>query len=159
MESDDVYGRQWHVILPVKWKNIRDKPGMQFITEVPFVPETRFTRLPATEVTDTDVQGNRWGGQWFLQIMTGIYFHLLSSDKTCPVVESDCEQEYISRPDLLAVTWSHRGVKKMNEVASSDIPFYRVNLRSFYSQLLLRADSQRGAAELTIARRKRGRVV
>ena len=63
MESDDVYGQQWHVILPVKWANIRDKPGMQFITEVPFAPETRFTRLPAPEVTDTYVQGNKWGGQ------------------------------------------------------------------------------------------------
>ena len=63
MESDDVYGRQWHVILPVKWAKVRDKPGMQFITEVPFVAETRFTRLPAPEVTDTDVKGNRWGGQ------------------------------------------------------------------------------------------------
>ena len=63
MESDDVYGQQWHVILPVKWANIRDKPGMQFVTEVPFVPETRFTRLPAPEVRDTDVKRNTWGGQ------------------------------------------------------------------------------------------------
>ena len=73
MESDDVYGREWHVILPVKWANIRDKPGIQFITEVPFVPETRFTRLPAPEVTETDVKGNRWGGQSLIQIITGIY--------------------------------------------------------------------------------------
>lgn len=63
MESDDVYGREWHVILPVKWANIRDKPRMQFITEVPFVPETRFTQLPAPEVNDTDIKGNTWGGQ------------------------------------------------------------------------------------------------
>ena len=73
MESDDVYGRQWHVILPVKWGNIRDKPGMQFIREVPFVPETRFTRLPASEVTDTDVKRNTWGGQSLIRIITGIY--------------------------------------------------------------------------------------
>ena len=61
------------MILPVKWANIRDKPGMKFITEVPFVPETRFTRLPAPEVTDTDVQGNRWGGQLLIRIITEIY--------------------------------------------------------------------------------------
>ena len=87
MESDDVYGRQWHVILPVKWANIRDKPGMQFITEVPFVPETRFTRLPAPEVTATDVQDNRWGGQSLIQIIND-----------CPVVQNCLRTTYLTRP-------------------------------------------------------------
>ncbi|KAL9962648.1 hypothetical protein ACROYT_G031769 [Oculina patagonica] len=62
MESQDVYGQQWHTILPAKWVNVREKPGLKLIQEVPLVPETRFTRLPAPEVTDIDIQGNKWGG-------------------------------------------------------------------------------------------------
>ncbi|KAJ7323798.1 hypothetical protein OS493_030588 [Desmophyllum pertusum] len=62
MESGDVYGLEWHVIMPVKWKSVRQKPGIKFVQEVPFVPENRFTRHPAPEVTDTDVKGIKWGG-------------------------------------------------------------------------------------------------
>ncbi|KAJ7318886.1 hypothetical protein OS493_037218 [Desmophyllum pertusum] len=62
MESGDVYGLEWHVIMPVKWKSVRQKPGIKFVQEVPFVPENRFTRHPALEVTDTDVKGIKWGG-------------------------------------------------------------------------------------------------
>ena len=62
MESRDVYGHEWHVIMPVKWEKVRAKPGIRFTQEVPFIPETRFTRLPAPYVTDTDISGNKWGG-------------------------------------------------------------------------------------------------
>ena len=57
-----MYGGKWRAISPEKWVNTRDKPGIHFIKEVPFVPETRFTRLPASNVTDIDIKGNRWGG-------------------------------------------------------------------------------------------------
>ncbi|KAJ7352720.1 hypothetical protein OS493_034325 [Desmophyllum pertusum] len=76
MESGDVYGLQWHVIMPVKWANIRKKPGIKFVQEVPFVPETRFTRHPAPEVTDTDVKGIKWGGS-----SLGLHYFPLSVNK------------------------------------------------------------------------------
>ncbi|KAJ7389161.1 hypothetical protein OS493_033247 [Desmophyllum pertusum] len=61
MESQDAYGQDWHTIMPVKWASIREKPGIKFVQEVPFVPENRFTRQPAPENTDTDITGNIWG--------------------------------------------------------------------------------------------------
>lgn len=74
MESKDVYGREWRAIAQEKWVNIRDKPGLQFIKEVPFVPETRFTRLPASNVTDIDIKGNRWGGSTDRAFVFFFYF-------------------------------------------------------------------------------------
>ena len=62
MESRDVYGHELDVIMSVKWEKVRANPGIRFTQEVPFVPETRFTRLPAPYVTDTDMSGSKWGG-------------------------------------------------------------------------------------------------
>ena len=63
MESTDVYGLNWYVIHPTTWAKIRQRPGMKFVQEVPFVPETRFTRNPAPEIQATDKDGNIWGGK------------------------------------------------------------------------------------------------
>ena len=63
MESTDVYGLNWYVINPTTWAKIRHSPGIKIVQEVPFVPETRFTRNPAPEIQDTDNDGNIWGGK------------------------------------------------------------------------------------------------
>ena len=63
MESTDVYGLNWHVIHQTTWAKIRQTPGIKFVQEVPFVPETRFTRNPAPEIQDTDNDRNIWGGK------------------------------------------------------------------------------------------------
>ena len=63
IESTGIYGLNWHVIHPTTWAKIRQTPGIKFVQEVPFVPETRFTRNPAPEIQDTDYDGNIWGGK------------------------------------------------------------------------------------------------
>ena len=63
MESTGVYGLNWHVIHPTAWAKIRQTAGIKFVQEVPFIPETRFTRNPAPEIQDTDNDGNIWGGK------------------------------------------------------------------------------------------------
>ena len=76
MESTDIYGLNWHVIHPTTWAKIRQTPGIKFVQEVPFIPETRFTRKPAPKINDTDNEGNIWGGK--LRILQSLSWPLKS---------------------------------------------------------------------------------